>query len=196
MIRAVAMGTFMIKVYHAGYVEIPVPDIKRGRVNADFGQGFYLSNNEEFSKRWARERKGINTYLNRYELDLTGLQVKYLSRDEEWFQYIYHNRSGGVDYRKEHDVIIGPIANDTIYDTFGILTAGVLTPDQALEALKIGSEYQQIVLKTEAAAMNLRFLDALILSHEEITSYRGLVEKEEAEFQELFSKKVSQLLEE
>lgn len=183
-------------VYHTGYQIIEKPDVYHGRKNADFGQGFYLSNNEEFSKRWARERKGINTYLNRYELDLTGLQVKYLSRDEEWFQYIYHNRSGGVDYRKEYDVIIGPIANDTIYDTFGILTAGVLTPDQALEALKIGTEYQQIVLKTEAAAMNLRFLDALILSHEEITSYRGLVEKEEAEFQELFSKKVSQLLEE
>jgi len=26
--------------------------------NADFGQGFYLSPDREFSVRWARERKG------------------------------------------------------------------------------------------------------------------------------------------
>ncbi len=183
-------------VYHTGYQIIEKPDVHHGRKNADFGQGFYLSDDEEFSKRWARERKGIVTYLNRYELDLAGLQVKYLSRNEEWFQYIYHNRSGGADYWNEYDVMIGPIANDTIYDTFGILTAGILTPGQALEVLKIGPEYQQIVLKTEKAATTLRFLEADILPHEQISSYRSLVEKEEAEYQELFSKKVSQLLEE
>ena len=30
-----------MKLYHTGTVEIPVPDIRHGRVNADFGQGFY-----------------------------------------------------------------------------------------------------------------------------------------------------------
>ena len=47
-----------MKVYHAGYDEIKVPDIHRGRVNADFGQGFYLSDNREFSSLWVREKKG------------------------------------------------------------------------------------------------------------------------------------------
>ena len=181
-------------LFHTGYQIIENPDVHYGRKNADFGQGFYLSDNEEFSKRWARIRKGTTTYLNRYELDPDGLQVKYLSRNDQWFKYIHNNRSHREDYLKEFDVIIGPIANDTIYDTFGILTAGILTDDQALEALLIGPEYKQIVLKTEKAAKHLYFKDALVLSHDEISSYRSLVEKEEAEYQELFSKKISQLL--
>ena len=114
-------------LFHTGYQIIEKPDVHYGRKNADFGQGFYLSDNEEFSKRWARIRKGTTTYLNRYELDLKDLQVKYLSRNDQWFKYIYNNRSHREDYLKEFDVIIGPIANDTIYDTFGILTAGVLS---------------------------------------------------------------------
>ena len=32
-----------MRLYHTGAVEIREPDILRGRKNADFGQGFYLS---------------------------------------------------------------------------------------------------------------------------------------------------------
>ena len=39
-------------LYHTGYQEIRVPDIHHGRINADFGQGFYLTANEEFARRW------------------------------------------------------------------------------------------------------------------------------------------------
>ncbi|MBQ2583920.1 MAG: DUF3990 domain-containing protein [Erysipelotrichaceae bacterium] len=60
-------------VYHSGFVKIEKPDIHHGRKNADFGQGFYLSDNEEFCKRWAKFRKGEETMINRYELDLNGL---------------------------------------------------------------------------------------------------------------------------
>ena len=30
--------------------------------------------------------------MNRYDLDLTGLQVYTFSRSAEWFEYIFHNR--------------------------------------------------------------------------------------------------------
>ena len=59
----------------------------------DFGQGFYLSDNEEFSRRWAQERRGQTTYLNRYVLDCAGLKIKRFNKDEEWFNYIYDNRT-------------------------------------------------------------------------------------------------------
>jgi hypothetical protein len=59
-------------------------------------------------------------------------------------------------YEIAADVIIGPIANDTIYDTFGIITSGLLKDEDALKLLKIGPEYRQIVLKTERAVKNLR----------------------------------------
>ena len=39
------------------------------------------------------------------------------------------------DTLQSADVIIGPIANDTIYDTFGIITSGFLTHHQAKRLL-------------------------------------------------------------
>ncbi len=130
----------MIQLYHTGFQIIEKPDLRAGRRNADFGQGFYLSDNGEFSRRWARKRKGLPTYLNVYELDLKDLCVKQLSRDEEWFEYIYLNRANQADVLADFDVITGPIANDTIYDTWGIITSGFLKNDQALRLLMIGPE--------------------------------------------------------
>lgn len=38
----------------------------------------------------------------------------------------------------EADVVIGPIADDTIFDTFGITSSGTLKPNDALALLRIG----------------------------------------------------------
>ena len=38
-------------LYHTGYQEIRVPDIRHGRINADFGQGVYMTADEEFARR-------------------------------------------------------------------------------------------------------------------------------------------------
>lgn len=55
-------------LYHTDYLEIRQPDVHYGRKNADFGQGFYLTADQAFARRWARERKGEPVILNRYEL--------------------------------------------------------------------------------------------------------------------------------
>lgn len=67
-----------ITLYHTGFEKIEQPDIHIGRANADFGQGFYLSDNGDFSRRWARSRRGETTWLNTYTLALDGL----LSREQ------------------------------------------------------------------------------------------------------------------
>ena len=141
-------------LYHTGQIAIPVPDIRRGRVNADFGQGFYLTPDADFTFRWARRDAVVNTYA----LDLSGLRVHRFERDGAWFDYIYGNRRGrdGLDA----DVVIGPIANDTIFDTFGILSSGFLKPEDALRLLMIGPAYTQAAVKTDRAAAQLTWLGA------------------------------------
>ena len=52
-------------LYHTSEIEIRRPDIHFGRKNADFGWGFYLSPDREFTCRWARE----NAVVNEYELE-------------------------------------------------------------------------------------------------------------------------------
>ena len=183
-----------LRLYHTGFERIPAPDLKIGRKNADFGQGFYLSDDAAFSVRWARTRKGMDTWHNAYELTLDGLRVLRLDRDEAWFDYIYNNRNGAADLYPDYDVIIGPIANDTVYDTLGVTTGGLLPRAYALRLLLLGPKYRQIVLKTEAAAAKLRFLSARILPPEEIEGYRRTVKAEEAAYQELFGAEAEKIL--
>ena len=56
------------------------------------------------------------------------------------------------------DIIFGPVANDDVYTTFTLYTAGALTKEQTLEALKIKKLYNQLVLTSEKALSYLRFI--------------------------------------
>lgn len=180
------MGKTM-KLYHTGFEEIRKPDIRHGRKNADFGQGFYMSAEYEFSRKWARVRRGQDTVLNSYELDLSGLNIHRFERDLSWFEYIYANRNFKPDSLGEADVIIGPIANDTIYDTLGITTSGFLSKEQSLELLMIGPAYSQIVLKSEKAVSQLTWLEAQVLDENSVRKFREETAAEEAEFQKQFA---------
>ena len=52
-----------MRLYHTSDREIPRPDLARGRKNADFGQGFYLSPDREFAFRWAGADAVVNTVI-------------------------------------------------------------------------------------------------------------------------------------
>ena len=179
-----------IMLYHAGFEIIKAPDVHYGRRNADFGQGFYLSPDAEFSRRWARVRRGMTTFVNAYALNPKGLDIRRLQRDEAWFDYIFDNRAFRPDRMAEADAILGPIANDTIYDVWGITTSGLIERPLALRLLQIGPAFIQVALKTPRAAAQLRWIDATPLFPEEIESYRAVVRAEEADFQRRFAEEL------
>ena len=170
-------------LFHTGYQEIKAPDIRRGRKNADFGQGFYMTAEQAFAERWGREMENESVYVNRYELDETRLAVKRFSRDMDWFRYIADNRHGRPDAFPEYDIIAGPIANDIIYDVMGITTSGFLKPEESLALLRLGPEYRQVVLKTEKAAAALTWLSSRILTPGEIRESQRLLREEEIAYQ-------------
>ena len=172
-----------MKLYHTSDRSIPVPDLHYGRKNADFGQGFYLTPDRSFALRWA----GAKAILNSYELDLSGLSVHRFRQDTEWFDYIFRNRRGedGLDA----DVVIGPIANDTIFNTMGILSSGFLSPEEALELLRVGPAYTQVALKTGQAAARLRFLSAEPIARLE----EGLRRREQEEYLRAVGEAMSRL---
>ncbi len=179
-----------MKLYHTSSLELRSPDVDYGRKNADFGGGFYLSDNVEFSKKWSGNGK---TIVNIYTLDLSGLKVKRFERDGEWFNYITKNRFARGDEYADTDVIIGPIANDTLYDTYGIIFSGLLTSEEALSLLKVGKQYTQINVKTKKAASQLKWEGAQILSDEEISLSRAKVREEEAEFRSNFDRELTKV---
>ncbi len=174
-----------MRLYHTGNVEIQAPDIHRGRVNADFGQGFYLTPDKEFSYRWASREAVINVY----DLDTTGLSVHRFCRDIEWFQYIFSNRR--AKDALETDIVIGPIANDTIYDTLGILSSGYLSFEDALKILMIGPEYTQLAVKSEKAVKQLRWIGTETVDDQQ--RYAALLKEEQQAYMAEFAEAMKDL---
>ena len=82
---------------------------------------------------------------------------------------------------------------DTIFDTFGIITSGVLAPKESMQLLMIGPKYEQIALKSEKAASQLKWLGGRVLSKDEVARYRAVVEAEQAEYQKLFAEAMVKL---
>lgn len=175
------MGKLLL--YHTGFHERRDPDIRAGRKNADFGQGYYLTPDRDFAHRWAMERKGETTFVNAYALETDGLNVLRLERGEAWFDYIFQNRAGQPDALSAYDVILGPIANDTIYDLMGMTTSGFLQRETSLQILRLGPAYVQAAVKTDRAAAQLAWIEARTLTREEIAGYRQTVHAEEEAYQ-------------
>ena len=168
-----------MRLYHTGAEEIRVPDIHCGRVNSDFGQGFYLTPDREFTYRWAQR----GTVINEYELEMEGLTVHSFTRTEDWFSYIFNNRRGRDGLVV--DVVVGPIANDTIFETFGIITSGYLEPSEALRLLKIGPEYTQVAIKTKNAADHLRWIGSRVIT--DMEEHQATLQREIEEYQRKFA---------
>ena len=172
-------------LYHTSDREIVHPNIRHGRKNADFGWGFYLTPDREFTYCWARD----HAVVNEYELDESGLDEHIFLRDEEWFEYIFHNRR--LKDGLKSDVIIGPIANDTIFDTLGIISSGFLKPKDALKLLMIGPEYKQVAIKTEKGIEQLRFIRSEKIERMD----KQALKKEQDAFQEAFGKELQKIME-
>ena len=171
-------------LYHTSNREIRDPDIHHGRKNADFGWGFYLTPDREFNYRWARE----NAVINEYEFDESELDIKVFSRDTDWFEYIFNNRLL-VDTLNA-DVVIGPIANDTIFDTLGIITSGYLKSEDALKLLMIGPAYTQIAIKTEKAASQLKWIRSERVERHDKETLR----KEQKAYEEVFGEALNEIM--
>lgn len=174
----------VMKLYHTSRSEVRSPDIRMGRKNADFGPGFYLTPDMEFAYRWG----GEGAVVNEYELDLSGLRVHSFSRTVEWFGYILQNRRG--EDGLSADVVTGPIANDTIFDTLGIISSGFISAEDALKLLQIGPEYTQVALKTEKAAVRLKWTGAAVIAAKDDKALK----KEQEDYQKAFAEALEKIL--
>ena len=91
------------------------------------------------------------------------------------------------DELSDMDVIIGPIANDTIYNTMGIMTSGYLSDEEALQLLCVGPLYKQIVIKSQRAADRLKFVSSELLPEDVIRKNKELTACEEDAYLQKFA---------
>jgi hypothetical protein len=153
-------------LYHGSNVIVSEPRLVEQNRYLDFGYGFYTTTNKKqaigFADKVTKRRKSGERTVSTYEIDEVKAFEKcsilrFESANEAWLDFVSENRSGnysGIAY----DFIYGPVANDDVYTTFTLYTAGVLTKEQTLEALKVKKLYNQLVLTSEKALSYLNFI--------------------------------------
>lgn len=153
-------------LYHGSNVVVSEPKLIQQNRFLDFGFGFYTTTNKKqaigFADKVCKRRKDGGRVVNVYEIDEQKAFVecsvlRFDTADEAWLDFVSDNRAG--NYEDEiFDFIFGPVANDDVYTTFALYTAGALTKEQTLDALKIKKLYNQLVLTSEKALSYLKFI--------------------------------------
>ena len=142
-------------VYHGSYTAIKHPKIICGKNTKDFGTGFYCTVIREQAERWARryDTPVINMYTVRMDTRLDILEFD--SMTEEWLDFIIRCRYG---VPHGHDVVIGAMANDQIYNYVADYMDGVLTREQFWSLAKFKYPTHQISFCSEKALRCLEFV--------------------------------------
>ncbi len=141
-------------VYHGSYTEVQQPRIIVGRNTKDFGTGFYCTVIKEQAERWAKRYATpvVNIYSLLINEKLDILEFKEMT--DEWLDFIIACRSGKPH---QHDIVIGAMANDQIYNYVSDYIDGVITREQFWMLAKFKYPTHQINFCTEQALSCLAF---------------------------------------
>lgn len=161
-----------MKLYHGSNKIIKYPKFNGSREKTDFGRGFYLTANEEQARRWSI--KGESNIVNCYDLELVDFSVYKFELGLEWLLFIIYNRKvGKFDFEKlklrfkfleDIDVIIGPTADDRMYNTLEEFFDGDISIEKTLEILNCMNLSNQYLIKTENGINNIVFNKSYLLT--------------------------------
>ncbi len=156
-----------MKLFHGSTVMVNRPVILKTQRLLDFGKGFYTTSNQNQAERWAeikkkrsQKKKAIVTIyqISNHLFSNEKYKLKEFKRaDEEWLDFIFTNRKT----YKEHtyDIVIGPVANDTLYATLSLFEANILTKKETIKRLKTHKLFDQISFHNKIVLNELNFFD-------------------------------------
>lgn len=157
-----------MKLYHGSNTCIEQIDLSYSKVGKDFGCGFYLSADKqqatELAERKTEQLGEGKPVVNEYDFDENLLHNKNLSvkrfeeYSKEWAEFVLSNRKNRTRIPSHpYDVVIGPIANDTVGYQIRRFMLGIITMEQFIEELKYmkGISFQYF-FGTEKAIKHLK----------------------------------------
>jgi len=154
-------------IYHGSNLAVEKPRLITPSRTLDFGSGFYTTMNleqaESFANNVVNRNEGCGTpTVSYYEVDyekiLLELDVlKFDQPDNQWHDFVYANRTAKYS-GKIFDIVIGPVANDTIYRVFRLFENGDIDRETVIKRLKIVKLFNQITFCTERAIAELKFI--------------------------------------
>lgn len=153
-----------LKVYHGSTICIEKPCLLPANRRLDFGPGFYTTTDLAQAKRWAQIKKrrimAPDGRVSVYAFDMASSDLnvkKFESPDEEWLDFVMANRMRDRPVVTQHDVIAGPVANDTLYQTLSLFERGILNRQETIVRLRSHVLADQVVFCTEAALSCLKY---------------------------------------
>ena len=173
-------------LYHGSKYIIEKPTLRGGKETNDYGYGFYCTENIELANEWACPDNN-DGYSNKYILDMTGLNVLDLTKPEynilNWIalllqfrvpkgmtpndemarEYILKNFS--IDLTKV-DVIIGYRADDSYFSFARDFLKNTITVSQLSRAMELGKLGIQVVLHSQKAFDQLKYIESTIADNE------------------------------
>ena len=142
-------------LYHGSLEVIEKPDISFSRETTDFGKGFYTTSIKSQAERWTsrfKNRFGYGT-LSIYEIDEPVLRknisiLEFDTYSVQWLEHVAKCRLG--ESCGNHDLVIGGIANDDVYNTLTLYFKGYIEKEAAIKRLRYEKPNIQYCFKNQS----------------------------------------------
>ncbi|WP_297633557.1 DUF3990 domain-containing protein [uncultured Clostridium sp.] len=169
-------------IYHGSDKRIDNPRYDGGRKFSDFGIGFYATTNIEMAKSWSTRKIDKKALVNKYILNTEGLESLTFDLDINWILFIAHNR-GLIDNKElkkfleekykdlnKYDVILGPTADDRMFDTMNMFFENTITIEHCIQSLNSMDLDIQYNLRSKKAIEAIKFIESIELDKEYYSS--------------------------
>lgn len=166
-----------------GIIERPL-SVRLGRINNDFGQGFYTGETYAQAISFVSGFKDSSVYY--LDFDNQNLKSKEYFVDQEWMMTIAYYR-GALDNYKNHkivqkiikdsrdcDYIIAPIADNRMFKIIDSFIQGEITDEQCKHCLAATNLGKQYVFVSDLAISQLKIVEHVYLSDNEKNYYKKI----------------------
>jgi hypothetical protein len=159
-------------LFHGSNVKVSNVDLSKGVLKKDFGSGFYMTNSkkqaEKFAQIKAKRYSASVGYVSVFEFsENADFKIKrFEAADLDWLNFVLFNRGFTKEniLNDNYDIVIGPVANDTVGLVLNQLIIGTYgsqlslgAKEMAIKLLEPEKLYNQVLFKTERSIENLRF---------------------------------------
>ena len=158
--------------------------VRKGRVNNDFGQGFYTGESFEQAISFISGFDKSCVYF--IDFDPSGLKCKKYNVDQEWMMTIAYYRGTLDRYEsnpmiqelvkksRDCDYIIAPIADNRMFQIINSFIDGEITDEQCKHCLAATNLGYQYVIISDRSEMNMKLVERAYISNSERRYYKDI----------------------
>ena len=197
-----------MRLFHGSDKEITKPIYGYGRVDCDYGSGFYMCADKNAAKMWASDNDN-GGYINEYSINIKSLNVLFLNNltNEDILKWIAllcfnrideqtrNNNKDEIDFLvknylpslEDYDLVIGYRADDSYYQYTRAFLSNELPIELLKEAMELGKLGLQYVLISKKAFDSITFINSEKVNKS--NEYKLLEEKANQEYDEIIRKR-------